>query len=478
MEFPIYKKELLAIGNPDSSIGLCTLWTEKERVLQKVSTQNFNICGQCYNSLEGVNLIIRHMLANKKLNTLVLCGADLSNSGDVLLALKQKGIDRERRVIGFPNTIIDNEIPLDAIERFRNNIEIIDKKEIKDYIELDKFLSTLENKNAWGESEIYETHKLISPEQFSSEKTGFVIRGKRVGDVWLRILDTVLRFGYKKKSQYSDEQLEIIGLISIISDEDPENIDFKPFFKFSKENFKEYLPQLMSSEIFGDVNYTYGSKLRNFKGINQIESIINQLKEVLYTRRAVAVTLDVENDLNNPHSPCLDLIQVLVQDKLYLTAYFRSNDMFSAWPQNALALRTVQYEIAKKVGVDVGDLIIISNSAHIYSSNWKEAKEILKKYPPTQSWDMNSKGEREPDPRGNILIELENSKIKVTHLNTKGDRIEEFYTDNATEAYKKITEKQMISQISHALDIGMELGKAQSALILGKKYVQDNALSN
>ncbi len=472
----LYKKSLLAVGNPNSSTGLCTLWSEKERVLEKVSSNNFNICGQCYSSTEGVNIIIRNMLANKKLSRLVLTGADLSGAGDVLLSLKEHGIDNEYRVIGFPDTKIDSEIPMEAIERFRKNVEIIDKRDIKDYSELDKFLSTLENKEGWGEPEFYEMHKIQTPEQFSSEKTGFVIRGKKVGDVWLKILDTIFRFGYKKKSQYADDQLEIVSLISVISNEDPENIDWKPYFKFSEKHFKEYLPQLMSSEIFGDVNYTYGSKLRNFKGINQIESIVNQLKEALYTRRAVAVTFDVEHDFDNPHSPCLDLIQVLVQDKLYLTAYFRSNDMFGAWPENALALRNVQSEIAKRIGVPMGDLIIMSNSAHIYSSNWNEAKEILKKYPPVQTWDMSSRGERESDPRGNILVELENSMIKVTHLDARGNKIEEFYADNAVEVYKKITERQMISQVSHALDIGMELGKAESALIFGKKYVQDKAL--
>ena len=476
MEWPLYKQELIALGNLDSSTALCTLWTEKERVLEKISPENYHVAGQCYNPNEGVNIILRNILANKKISRLVICGADLSGSGDALIALKEKGIDDERRVIGFENSRIDNEIPLEAIERFRKNVEIIDKREIKDFSELNEFLKSLENKELWGENEVYEVHKPVSPEQFPSEKTGFVLRGRKVGDVWLRILETLLKFGYKKKSQHSDEQLEIIGLISIISDEDPENIDWKPYFRFSREHFKNYLPQLMSSEIFENVNYTYGSKLRNFKGINQIESMINQLKETLYTRRAVAVTLDVEKDFDNPNSPCLDLIQVLVQEKLNLTAYFRSNDMFAAWPENALALRSVQNEIAKKVGVALGDLIIVSNSAHIYSSNWQEAKNILEKYPASQSWDMNSKGKREPDPRGNILIETENSKIKVTHLSPEGKIIGEFLADNATEAYKKITEKQMISQISHALDIGMELGKAESALILGKKYVQDKKL--
>lgn len=501
-EWPIYKKELLSLGNPESSTGLCTLWTVKEKVLEKIDKDNYNICGQCYSPNEGVNLIIRHMLLNKKLNRLVLCGADLSNSGDVLVALKEKGIDNERKVIGFPNSKIEAEIPLDAIGRFRKNVEIIDKRDIRDFSQINEFLKTLENKEPWGELEIYERHIPDSPEQFPSETTGFLVRGKKVGDVWLRILDTIIRFGYKKQSQYSDEQLEIVGLISIITDEDPKNIEWKDYFKFTREHFIDYLPQLMDSKVNESVNYTYGSKLRDFKGVNQIDSIVAQLKEAIFSRRAVAVTWNVEEDSNNPNSPCLDLIQALVQDKLHLTAYMRSNDMFRAWPENALALRNIQYEICERLGVSPGDLIIISNSAHIYSSNWEDAKAILEKYPVKQTWDMDSRGQREPDSRGNILIDVEDienpsgfsicptpnenntkkeighRKIKVSHLDPSGNKIGEFYANSAIEAYKKISEKQMISQISHALDIGMELGKAESCLALGKKYVQDKSIED
>ena len=39
MEWPLYKQELIALGNLDSSTALCTLWTEKERVLEKISPE-------------------------------------------------------------------------------------------------------------------------------------------------------------------------------------------------------------------------------------------------------------------------------------------------------------------------------------------------------------------------------------------------------------------------------------------------------
>jgi len=45
-------------------------------------------------------------------------------------------------------------------------------------------------------------------------------------------------------------------------------------------------------------------------------------------------------------SPCLNHIWVrVVNNELSLTATFRSNDMFSAWPANAMGLRALQQYI-------------------------------------------------------------------------------------------------------------------------------------
>lgn len=473
--FPVYKKELLILGNPDSSTGLCTLWSDKGKILEKISTENYLIAGNCYSINEGINLIIRHSLINKKIHRIVITGSDLTKSGEALIALKKNGIDSDRRVIGFPNLIIEEEIPFNAVSRFRENVDIIDKRNVRDYYELNDFLSTLENKEPWGESEVYERSAPKIPETFPSEKTGFVIRAGKVGDAWIKILETVRKFGYIKKSQHSDDQIELIGLTTIITDEDPKNIDWKEYFQFTREHFNNYLPQLMSSEIPSGVKYTYGSKLRNFNNINQIDAMVESLKEALFSRRAVAVTWNVLEDYKNPNCPCLNLIQALVEDKLYLTAYIRSNDMFRAWPENALALLFIQEELCEKLGVPRGDLIIVSNSAHIYSSNWDDAKKIIENNPSKNEWEFSS-GKRAPDLRGNILIDVENGKIKINHLSPSGERIEEFYASSALEAYREICKKQMISQISHALDIGIELGKAEIAIKEGRKYVQDKEL--
>ena len=165
----------------------------------------------------------------------------------------------------------------------------------------------------------------------------------------------------------------------------------------------------MGSEIPKNVEYTYGSRLRDFSGINQIDAMVEHLKEALFSRRAVAVTWNVPKDCKNMNCPCLNLIQALVEEKLHLTAYLRSNDMFRAWPENALALLFMQQELCEKLGVPKGDLIIISNSAHIYSSNWDDARRIIAKNPGLNEWELSS-GKRMPDPRGNILVNVEVKK--------------------------------------------------------------------
>src|SRR3989338_10957945 len=135
-----------------------------------------------------------------------------------------------------------------------------------------------------------------------------------MGDIWLKILDTIMRFGNVKKSQHSSDQREVVNLISVITGENVDAIDWKPYFLFTKEELQNYLPQVLTKNPIPNVEYTYGQRLRDHDGIDQIRSIIEDLKKTPYSRRAVVVTWKVAKDHNNPHAPCLDLIQCLVQN--------------------------------------------------------------------------------------------------------------------------------------------------------------------
>src|SRR3990172_7941697 len=81
------------------------------------------------------------------------------------------------------------------------------------------------------------------------------------------------------------------------------------------------------------------------------------------------------------NSPCIILVHPFAPDgKLHMTSYIRSNDMFRAWPLNAFGLRKLQKIIAEELKIEMGDLITISSSAHLYQDCWQDTKEILKEH--------------------------------------------------------------------------------------------------
>ena len=57
------------------------------------------------------------------------------------------------------------------------------------------------------------------------------------------------------------------------------------------------------------------------------------LRRFRFSRRSVASLWDPRSDPGSEDPPCVDFVQASVRDdKLHLTAYIRSNDIYRAWP--------------------------------------------------------------------------------------------------------------------------------------------------
>lgn len=180
----------------------------------------------------------------------------------------------------------------------------------------------------------------------------------------------------------------------------------------------------------------------------------------------------MKKDNNGTKTPCLNLVHALVQkNKLYFTCFFRSNDIYDGWPRNAIGLRKLQKMICERTGFEMAHLTIISNSAQIYERCYEKANNIIEKTSKNVSWDK--------DPNGSILINInkEEENIIITHLDFEGKKIDEFKVKSAIEGYKRIAEEFKISDISHGLDIGCELQKAEIAIELKIDYIQDKKLN-
>jgi len=469
MKWPIYFKDLLTVGNLDSEISVVTLWTKREEVEKVLEKNNYAIIGQLYSKDEGLNALVRNCLANKKIRHVIITGNDLNNSGEALIRLLENGVDKENKIIGIDHAFVDRKIPRRAIDDFRNNVKVHDYRHLKDFSKLNKVVNSLPKLGSYGKPEVFPEPKIDIQEVLPSEKNGFIVREKYVGDAWLKILKLIMRFGEKKKSQYDIDQREIMDLMVIVEEENTDKPKWRSFYQFTKKDLEKYIPTVITPEEDPSVEYTYGQRLMKFRNIDQIKKIVQELKTHNFSRRAVACTWDIVKDINSDKPPCLDLVQCLVQgNKLYLTAYFRSNDMFDAWPRNVYALRKLQKMISEEIGIEMGSITTFSCSAHIYKNHWEKAREIIEKNP--------IKIKTFGDPRGNFRLSIEGGKIKVVHLTPEGKRLEEFKGKTAIEIYKKMSEDLRVHNQFHAFDLGAELQKAEIALKNNLEYNQDQGL--
>jgi len=454
-----YANQLIVNKNPNSRVALVTGWTKKEDVWNGLSPESRDkvlIAGQLY-SKEGINFIIRNSFLNPHVGFLIICGRDLSGSIKEFKSF----------LSGEKKEFIHEEIPEEKIDEFR---DYFSKHSL--FIEESEVESTLNSIDVskipekWTNEIVeFEDHAGKEAVTFPSEKVGFRIEGRHVSEAWLKVLDRIMKFGFEKMSQYDEKQRELIDIVTVINGEDSDNPYLPPYLCFTKEDLINYYPQVMTNEIFEGVEYTYGNRLRNHDGINQIEAMIEELRKEHYSRKAIAFTWNVVKDCGSAKAPCLDLVQALVQDDvLYFTAYIRSNDMYRAWPQNAFGLLKIQKEIADELGLKIGKMTTISCSAHIYERDFLEAQKTIEKNKPKLECEM--------DPRGNFIIELSNEEILIKHTDTQGLFLQEFRGKTAKELRDQIN--RFVSDSTHAIYLGSELYRAEQALKNKTDFVQDS----
>jgi len=89
----------------------------------------------------GIEKVVANVISNPHIRYLIVCGDDIRGhrSGSSLVALQRNGIDEQNKIIDAPGAIpyIEN-LTMEAIDRFRNQIEIVDLLGIKDKRCIDK----------------------------------------------------------------------------------------------------------------------------------------------------------------------------------------------------------------------------------------------------------------------------------------------------------------------------------------------------
>jgi len=468
--WPVYYRERLWRGNVEAGfVGVATLWTPKGRLIELLSSkakEKIAVIGQLY-SKRGCEYIFRNLWLNPKVSYLIITGSDLTQSADPLFN---------------PEDSLWQSFPQKAVRDFFQGVKVLDWRQ-RQLDEVVAGIEDLEKKSPFAPKPRSFPEFKPKSEGFPSENSVFRVEGETIGEAWLQILQLILRFGRRvpRIHVYGGHERTLLNLSVVITNEDISNPKIWPFFDFDKEQLRRYFRNFFSPER-GEEAYTYGERLFAYqadgKMIDQVTLMAKKLKSFPYNKGAIATLWQPQIDnfpIRKPwRTPCLTLVQgFCFQERFYLTAYFRSNDMFAAWPQNAFALRKLQTEIAKKIGKRVGDLTTISHTAFIDERDLALAERKVKE---------NQRLFCRNDPRGILTVEVVSQEIVVRHLSPDGRKVLAEYRQDGREpkAALKLAQKlladQVISRIGHALDIGEQLGRAEDAVKLGLKFEQDKEL--
>ncbi len=122
-----------------------------------------------------------------------------------------------------------------------------------------------------------------------------------------------------------------------------------------------------------------GQRIHDFQGVDQLEQTVKGLEQNPNSRRASIITCDPTKDWADAGArpPSLLLIDFkLRNNKVHLTAIFRSNDIYRTWPLNAFSLGKLLQKTSRRLKIKPGTLTTHSISAHIYDDDYSRAEAI------------------------------------------------------------------------------------------------------
>ncbi|MBI4182190.1 MAG: thymidylate synthase [Candidatus Aenigmarchaeota archaeon] len=464
-------------------VAIVTLWSKASEVAKQVRPSQYAVLGQLFSAERGLDLLVRNLLANSQITNIVVTGVDFSKSGIVLEDFFRNGFSEgvtnltkkpvwrvESRFEGY----IDRDIPREALDALRQSIVVT---RATDLSAVNFF--TLPKPAGSRQALIFPKKEEVVRASIG-EHAGHVVRGKTIADAWVQALDVILRFGRESGTHYDEPQREILNLLSIIEEEDPARLHIPPYLPCDAQRVQEYIPRI-TRDLPGGTHqnaYTYGSRMRSWFGSDQVQRAVAKLAREPISRAVVVGLWDATKDLEIGGSPCLNHVWFRLDgDRLTMTCIFRSHDMFEGYPENAFGLRMLQEEVRAELSqrlrlpLRLGELMILSQSAHLYKDTWEWAEAVTKQQLPPLRRHL-----ARLDPRGNFVISLDGEEIVLEHTGPGGEKIGEFRGRSGEELRDLLVRENVVSLIPHALDLGLELMKAELARTLGLAYAQDQPL--
>ena len=208
------------------------------------------------------------------------------------------------------------------------------------------------------------------------------IIGENTIEAWKKALKVVLRGEIEKgrKRIIKKEENMIIRINNAYDYKKSLEIlhNTTPWEYPSLETIKELLFNPTHEKI---LPYSYGYRILNLSGLNQLRDyIIPLLKKKRNSRSAIITLIDPLIDLKETKIlPSMIFLQFrIINEELWIKHIIRSNDLLIGWPFNIIVSRLLQEKVSRELDVKIGGIDSITLETHIYREYEPLIEKILR----------------------------------------------------------------------------------------------------
>jgi len=210
----------------------------------------------------------------------------------------------------------------------------------------------------------------------------FYYEATSIGDAWFMLVYNIFnpiysrRYKIDRGSYENNERLEYFWVMIRIKDPSnrplavqmPEGSNM-PAPTHEDEIEQYFVNYLMNDKLEKNELYRYSSSIAP-----QLPEVIRMLKETPNTNQA-CITIGRPESIKLSDPECLRILDWRVIDKkLYVYVYFRSNDLYNAWPTNMGGIQLLKEYICEETGLEDGEILYSSKGLHLYGFSEELAK--------------------------------------------------------------------------------------------------------
>ncbi|HUZ26303.1 MAG TPA: thymidylate synthase [Streptosporangiaceae bacterium] len=486
---PLYYSDRLTIVNPVGDVGLVTLWNPLDaamRVLGRISPDILDpgksriaVVSNLYG--DGMYQMLCNLLYNPQIRHLIAVGEDMdlptvTEIGAFLETGLEETVMLGTTVCRIPGTtrLFPSLRDFDA-HRLQRQLTFCYLGKLAGGEAARRLPDYLAALTRYRPPEAGERLRVdIPPDDYTyrpSDVMGHQVVRRRPLDCWEELVTRTVRFGHPV-SLSSGPRRELLNTQVVITDPAEDAADVLDKYGFSLERLHDYQRKMLDGEVPPGISYTYGNRLRGYfrrdgKKIDTLSSAVRTLQADPESRHAYISLWDNAADLPGDRErgssvPCLvTLFFRRSQDRLTLTATYRSHNLLTAWLQNVYGLMAIQQWVCDRTHMAPGPITVISHSLGINPRDprYEFARGIAERW--TRDEDVNrstGKHSLREDPNGYFVVTVNKDPPEIVAEHRYGGLLVKRYRgDTAAKIEREVIGDMAVSLVSHALWLGREL---------------------